>query len=281
MYSLKKFPTYSNLSYKSMNAFGIPQNNEQIYIDGFLKLVAESMPMNNQLIIQEQELIKSIGEQFIRLQISKEDAKRQLKALIGTDDPIERLDEIIGAIPIQPIPKNYFPFTSRKRPKKWTKTLDYRLITAVGTYGTDNWAAVASYVGEGMTKSQRSQRWNRCISPDIKHTNWTREEEEKLINAIKRLGDKAWTRISKEIPGRTDVQCRFRYKFLQQKMSNAPVDDLVPIAPSSADMELSIKNVLDDDLELSRFNVSNPLDHHVTEKDTLLGNPVLEDPSNE
>jgi hypothetical protein len=50
-----------------------------------------------------------------------------------------------------------------------------------------------------------------------------------LIDAVQTYGPKAWTRIASELGGRTDVQCRFRYKFLCKKATEAGT----PVTPIS------------------------------------------------
>ena len=135
---------------------------------------------------------------------------------------------------IQPNYMQLSPQTSfggfRHRTRRWTPDEDERLIYAVNKYGTDNWQTIASIVGNDRNKAQCSQRWNRCKNPEISHKNWSKEEEEKLIDLVNLYGDKSWTRVSSELPGRTDVQCRFRYKFLFKKSKEHNDDVVKPIS---------------------------------------------------
>lgn len=116
----------------------------------------------------------------------------------------------------QPNPKT--PGTRHRSPH-WSLEEDKRLLEAVQQHGSSNWEAVATFVGNGRSKAQCSQRFHRVIDPKISKANWTQEEEEKLLKAVEQFGDKAWTRVAAQFGNRTDVQCRFKYKHLQKKLA--------------------------------------------------------------
>jgi hypothetical protein len=120
----------------------------------------------------------------------------------------------------------------RKRPTHWTTEEDERLLAAIKAIGTDNWPAVAAAVG-GRTRSQCAQRWHRCLDSNLEKRNWTFEEEQKLLEAVGSLGDKAWTRVAAAVGRRSDVQCRWRYKFLAKKAEEAGTE-IRPISPLAA-----------------------------------------------
>ena len=161
--------------------------------------------------------IRNVFGNYCLKKITREEAENQLKGLNNyTMHALDTIDEIIIKST-----KQYMNPTggiTRSKCKRWTDEEDQRLRDAIEKYGTDNWLAVSTYVAGGRTKAQCSQRWNRCLDPKILHNNWTREEEEKLIEAVQRYSPRSWTRVSAELPGRTDVQCRFRYQFITKKM---------------------------------------------------------------
>ncbi|EAX97889.1 Myb-like DNA-binding domain containing protein [Trichomonas vaginalis G3] len=101
---------------------------------------------------------------------------------------------------------------SRNKSRSWTPEEDNRLIEAVNKYGSSEWCKIAQYVGNGRTRSQCGQRWNRVLSPQISKDPWTPEEDQKLANLVCLYGDRTWSKIANEMGSRSDVQCRYRWK---------------------------------------------------------------------
>ncbi|KAI0344158.1 hypothetical protein BDW22DRAFT_1344257 [Trametopsis cervina] len=95
--------------------------------------------------------------------------------------------------------------------KTWTKEEDNLLIQAVQAYGGDiNWKVAASYV-PGRTNKACRKRWLHSLSPSIKKSIWTQDEDELLLRLYEKYGTK-WSVIAREIPGRTDDACSKRYR---------------------------------------------------------------------
>lgn len=180
--------------------------------------------------------IIEILSQYISQTMSAEDANNRLEAITRIPNPLQKINEVMQQMQPQDYAAQTMNFQKqnqfagfRKRSSKWTPEEDERLRTAIQNNGSDNWSLISSYVGNGRTKSQCSQRWRRVLDPKIDKSNWKREEEIKLIEAVHSYGNKAWTRIAAEMGNRSDVQCRFRYKFLQKKATQNHTD-LQPIA---------------------------------------------------
>jgi hypothetical protein len=91
---------------------------------------------------------------------------------------------------------------------KWSAEEDAKLLDAIKKCGED-WAAVAALVS-GRTNIQCHSRWATIDRTTGRTGKWTKEEESKLTNAVKKHGNN-WVTIAAVIPGRTNVQCRQRW----------------------------------------------------------------------
>ncbi|KAM3912064.1 snRNA-activating protein complex subunit 4 [Leptodactylus fuscus] len=68
-----------------------------------------------------------------------------------------------------------------------------------------------AYFMEGRDSMQLLHRWSKCLDPTVKKGPWSIEEDERLLKAVEKYGEKDWYKIRYEVPGRTDIQCRERY----------------------------------------------------------------------
>lgn len=93
----------------------------------------------------------------------------------------------------------------------WKNTEDEILKAAVMKYGMNQWARVASLLARKSAK-QCKARWYEWLDPSIRKTEWSREEEEKLLHLAK-LMPAQWRTIA-PIVGRTAAQCMEHYERL-------------------------------------------------------------------
>jgi myb proto-oncogene protein len=103
----------------------------------------------------------------------------------------------------------------------WTEDEDLQLKDSVQTHGGKDWGAIAVLV-PGRTKMQCLGRWHNALGPSITLTNgrtgikWTDDEDIQLEYAVHVHGDKDWPTTAVLVPGRTDAQCRYRWKKLSE-----------------------------------------------------------------
>lgn len=71
------------------------------------------------------------------------------------------------------------------------------------------WPAIAKLM-QRRTSEQIRDRFINHINPELKTTPWTKEEDDELIEAQKRLGNK-WTEISKILVGRSEKAIKNRW----------------------------------------------------------------------
>lgn len=119
----------------------------------------------------------------------------------------------------------------------WRNTEDEILKAAVMKYGKNQWSRIASLLHRKSAK-QCKARWYEWLDPSIKKTEWTREEEEKLLHLAK-LMPTQWRTIA-PIIGRTAAQCLEHYEYLldqaQKKDEDGEiVDDPRKLKPGEID----------------------------------------------
>ncbi|KAL5534629.1 hypothetical protein ACEPAG_1092 [Sanghuangporus baumii] len=96
--------------------------------------------------------------------------------------------------------------------RPWTSYEDDLLRAAVAIYGdnTERWKAIALSV-PGRTNKACRKRWLHSLSPSVKKSAWTSEEDQLLLSLFDKYPNK-WSRIARDIPGRTDDACSKRYR---------------------------------------------------------------------
>lgn len=119
----------------------------------------------------------------------------------------------------------------------WRNTEDEILKAAVMKYGKNQWSRIASLLHRKSAK-QCKARWFEWLDPSIKKTEWSREEDEKLLHLAK-LMPTQWRTIA-PIVGRTAAQCLERYEILldqAQKKEDDPenTDDPRKLKPGEID----------------------------------------------
>ncbi|XP_014233346.1 cell division cycle 5-like protein [Trichogramma pretiosum] len=118
----------------------------------------------------------------------------------------------------------------------WRNTEDEILKAAVMKYGKNSWSRIASLLHRKSAK-QCKARWFEWLDPSIKKTEWSREEDEKLLHLAK-LMPTQWRTIA-PIIGRTAAQCLERYEYLldqaQKKEEGDDMDDPRKLKPGEID----------------------------------------------
>ncbi|KAH8739080.1 CDC5 cell division cycle 5-like [Cryptosporidium ryanae] len=93
----------------------------------------------------------------------------------------------------------------------WKNSEDEILKAAVMKYGLNNWSRVASLLVMKSAKQCKS-RWYEWLDPRVKKSDWSREEEEKLLHLTK-LFPCQWRTIA-PLVSRTAHQCLEHYELL-------------------------------------------------------------------
>jgi myb proto-oncogene protein len=101
------------------------------------------------------------------------------------------------------------------RTGKWSEEEDSKLKDAVQLHGGKDWVVIAALV-PGRTRSQCYKRWHDFLDSSIDQANrlmgkWAEDEDSKLKVAVQAHGVKNWAAIATLIPGRTKIQCAYRW----------------------------------------------------------------------
>lgn len=84
----------------------------------------------------------------------------------------------------------------------WSAEESETLRVLVEQMGDDNWNEVAERLGTRNAKQCR-ERWRNKLDPSIKRTNFTPEEDEKILALFRQIGSR-WSEMAKLLPGRPD-----------------------------------------------------------------------------
>lgn len=157
----------------------------------------------------------------------------------------------------------------------WRNTEDEILKAAISKYGKNQWARISSLLVR-KTPKQCKARWYEWLDPSIKKTEWSKEEDEKLLHLAK-LMPTQWRTIA-PIVGRTANQCLERYQRLldeaEQREAAEADDDLgltgtgAEAGPSADDVRRLRPGEVDPDPEAKPAR-PDPIDMDEDEKEML------------
>ncbi|CAL6006410.1 Myb-like_DNA-binding domain-containing protein [Hexamita inflata] len=179
-----------------------------------------------QQIVRESYGIQNTGSQRI---LKIEDTEPYL--LKRTAQQFEQMpiqQHSFKMMPIQmSVNHDLFMYSKSTFPVKWSQFEEETLAKLVKQNNL-TWKEIAEQLAKITNSAIRpvnavNQHWTRVSNPEIQKGRWAPEEDQLLLTAIQKSQPRKWTDIAKLIPGRSDIQIRYRilkkYDWFSQRLS--------------------------------------------------------------
>jgi len=112
-----------------------------------------------------------------------------------------------------------------KRKEPWTKDELRRLCLSARAFSNPleakksnplgvNWVTLSSFMLPGRSTLSCRDKWNEELNPKITRSEWSLEEDMKLVELVESLGEGNWSKIAAQMVNRTDMQVRVRWTAL-------------------------------------------------------------------
>lgn len=101
----------------------------------------------------------------------------------------------------------------------WSEQEISLLRTAVKIHGTGNWRHISNCIKRPQTECKAT--WERSFDPDRIGRFWAGNEDDVLRRLVNIYGEKAWVKVALLMPGRTNRQCKIRWRMLQSNAFKA------------------------------------------------------------
>ncbi|XP_075500435.1 transcription factor MYB14-like [Primulina tabacum] len=109
----------------------------------------------------------------------------------------------------------------------WSEEEDKKLRDYIQRYGHWNWRLLPKFAGLARCGKSCRLRWVNYLKPGTKHGNFSKYEEDLIIQLHNRLGNR-WSSIAAELPGRTDNEIKNFWHTCIKKRGKRNFDVIQP-----------------------------------------------------
>ncbi|KAK9064991.1 hypothetical protein SSX86_016374 [Deinandra increscens subsp. villosa] len=92
----------------------------------------------------------------------------------------------------------------------WSEDEDDKLRAYIQRYGHWNWSLLPKFAGLSRGGKSCRLRWVNYLRPNIKHGNFSKEEDDMIVHLHNKLGNK-WSAMAANLPGRSDNEIKNRW----------------------------------------------------------------------
>ena len=106
----------------------------------------------------------------------------------------------------------------------WSKEEDDKLLEWISSHGPKKWSECSKFLLKRSAKQCR-ERWLNHLDPMIKKDDWTEEEDRQIYELYKKYGT-SWSKVSKEMKGRTENSIKNRfYSTIRSLIANETLNE--------------------------------------------------------
>ncbi|CAK9156925.1 unnamed protein product [Ilex paraguariensis] len=135
------------------------------------------------------------------------------------------------------------PFFDKNGLKKgsWSDEEDNKLRAYIQKYGHWNWRQLPKHAGLSRCGKSCRLRWVNYLRPNVKHGNYSKEEEDMIMKLHDKHGNK-WSVIATHLPGRTDNDIKnYWHTRLKRRVKPNPMSEVTAESSVSSQPEANQK----------------------------------------